>query len=172
MAEEIKQLDIFDFLPKAMPKYGDRGCHVCSWWNKKEDRCQWETYKFERKNNEVIKYPDCAQLHSFEPSTSIIPRMCGNCIYSNDFEYQTKEEYLEDEKKHNGYSRKAADDPVEEPNIYCTHPEGSLNRRTDYKDCEEEGFGIGHWNRQHEWDTCDRWKLDKEFHKGLEGATE
>ena len=96
----------------------------------------------------------------FKPSEYIIPGMCANCRYSNQFEYETKPEYADELKKHNGYTTRAANDPVEEPNIYCDHKDGSLNRRTEYKDCEEPGFGIGHWHKQHEWDTCDRWRPD------------
>lgn len=87
--------------------------------------------------------------------------MCGNCKWANQFEYEIKPEYEDSVKKHNGYTKQSAEDPLEEPNIYCTHRDGSLNRRTAYKDIEQAGFGVGHWNRQHEWDTCDRWELDQ-----------
>lgn len=53
--------------------------------------------------------------------------------------------------------------PIEEPNIYCTHEEGSLNRRTAYKDREQKGFGCNTYDRQHEFDTCDRWELGHGF---------
>lgn len=146
----MKQLTIFDCIEEQTPiVYGDRGCKVCGWFNKGE--CQWKDNKFVRH-----EYPNCM----FRPSEYKVPRMCANCEYANLFHYEIKEEYEEECKKHGNYSKKAADDPKEEPNIYCTHYDGSLNRRTEYKDVEVAGFGVGHWHQQHEWDTCDRWKLD------------
>ena len=154
LAEEVKPIE-----------YGSRGCKVCHWHNKSTgpgrgritQGCYWnEAYWV--KNDGVKAYPTCGQ---FEPDERKVPGMCANCKWSNQFEYQDKPEYAEELKKHNGYTRRSADDPLEEPNIYCTHPDGSLNRRTAYKDREQEGFGVGHWHRQHEWDTCDRWQEDR-----------
>lgn len=116
-------------------EYGDQGCAVCSWMTDKG--CTWKGSQIYRD-----KFPHC----SFMPNEVKVPRMCSNCEYSNQFQYE-------------GESR----NPIETPNIYCTHPEGSLNRRTAYKERESKGFGVGSWDRQHEWDTCDRW----ERHTGL-----
>lgn len=146
MTEDVLegQINIFEYLEDITPiKYGDRGCRVCQWYV--DDRCRWSGGKLYGD-----KYPDCI----FIPDEYTVPNMCANCEYANQFHYEVKEEYIPTLK--NGYSRKAADDPKETPDIYCTHPEGSLNRRTAYKDREESGFGVGHWNRQHEFDTCDR----------------
>ena len=153
LAEEVKPIE-----------YGSRGCKVCRWYNKsngpygkKMPGCYWNDAYWVKVDGMPV-YPTCGR---FEPAESCVPGMCANCKWSNQFEYQDKPEYAEELKRHNGYTRRAADDPLEEPNIYCTHPEGSLNRRTAYKDREQEGFGVGHWDRQHEWDTCDRWKEDR-----------
>lgn len=161
LAEEVKPLE-----------YGSRGCKACAWWNRRkpiysllkkdgdenERDCNWNDPYWKNLYKQPLVYPTC---ESFMPNDSKIPGMCQSCKWSNQFEYETKPEYDEELKKHNGYTRRSADDPLEEPNIYCTHPEGSLNRRTAYKDCEQEGFGVGHWDRQHQWDTCDRWKEDR-----------
>jgi hypothetical protein len=146
LAEEVKKTE-----------YGSRGCKACFWFGKKAEGCYWNDRYFV-KNFGILTYPSCER---FEPDPATIPRMCRSCKWSNQFKYEKKTEYAEELKKHNGYTRTAADDPVEEPNIYCEHPDGSLNRRTEYKDCEQEGFGVGHWDRQHEWDTCDRWVEDR-----------
>ena len=147
LAEEVKPIE-----------YGSRGCKACHWmgWMNKTGECHWND-PYWVKYNGVKTYPSCGY---FMPYEAVVPRMCSNCKYSNQFEYETKPEYAEELKKHNGYTRKAADDPLEGPNIYCDHPDGSLNRRTAYKDLEWPGFGVGHWHRQHEWDTCDRWEED------------
>lgn len=151
------QMDIFDFLPAT---YGDRGCKLCQWYVKDKQMCSWEGYRSRKDKGPAYEYPTCSGECRFEPSEYKV-RMCANCKYSNDFCYQTKPQY-EDAIEKRGYSREAADDPVEEPNIYCTHREGSLNRHTAYKDIEWPGFGVGHWHRQHEWDICDRWELDRD----------
>ena len=152
LAEEVKPLE-----------YGARGCKVCAWHHKakalgKVPECFWNDPYWKHIEKQPLVYPTCER---FMPDEAKIPGMCTSCKWSNEFEYETKPEYDEELKKHNGYTRRSADDPLEEPNIYCTHPEGSLNRRTAYKDCEEPGFGVGHWHRQHQWDTCDRWEEDR-----------
>ena len=149
------QISIFDILPA---KYGDKNCGVCGW--NRDGRCQWAIFK-DKPGKPIINYsyPECGGYCSFMPSEYMVPRMCANCEYGNQFHYETKPEYEKSLERHNGYTLEAANDPLEEPDIYCTHKEGSLNRRTEYKECEQAGFGIGHWHRQHEWDTCDRWKL-------------
>lgn len=144
LAEEVKGIE-----------YGSRGCQACAWY--KNEACEWND-KYWRGKNGLKVYPTCGD---FLPDESKIPGMCHSCKWSNCFHYEMKEEY----KKHcrwPGDSPPGAfDDPVEEPNIYCVHPEGSLNRSTAYKDCEQAGFGTGHWHRQHEWDTCDRWQEER-----------
>jgi len=156
LSEDYKcdgQINLFEYIQEQRPvEYGDKGCRVC-YWNEKDKGCHWKDKYY--KSLKMGDYPNCY----FEPSEYKIPRMCANCKYSNEFCYEIKEKYAESVKRHNGYTREAADDPKETPNIYCIHKEGSLNRRTEYKDREQEGFGIGHWNRQHEWDTCDRWEV-------------
>lgn len=161
-----EQISINDFLREQEPiKYGERSCRACFWWRSEPGRCYWAISRDRpNKPRKDFFYPSCEDGGShFEPSEYKIPKMCGNCKYCNEFVYQKKPEYAEELKQHNGYTRRAADDPVEEPNIYCTHPEGSLNRRTEYKDREWPGFGIGHYHRQHQWDTCDRWKLADDY---------
>lgn len=154
LAEEVKPIE-----------YGSRGCKVCHWHNKSTgpgrgritQGCYWnEAYWV--KTDGVKAYPTCGM---FEPDERYVPGMCANCKYSNQFEYEMKEEYKKRCRWLGDSPKGAMDDPVEEPNIYCTHPDGSLNRRTAYKDREQEGFGVGHWHRQHEWDTCDRWQEDR-----------
>lgn len=135
----------FDKKKDKKPEYGDRGCNVCQWYNKKKNDCTWHI-DFDTK--EI--YPDC---HFMPADYRGIP-MCANCQYANCFIYETKPEYKDNHSK-------AMNDPVEEPNIYCDHRDGSLNRRTAYKDLEQANFGVGHWNRQHEWDICDRWEEEQ-----------
>lgn len=140
------------------PEYGARGCHVCFWHNfdPKDEGCHWNSKVWKWKTEEQ-KYPDC----SFMPDDKYF-HMCANCEHANNSVHQNKPEYAEAIKKSwNGYCKKANEDPLEEPNIYCTHPEGSLNRHTAYKDIERPNFGVGHWHRQHEWDTCDRWEKER-----------
>lgn len=142
-------------------EYGFRGCRACRWFQEKEQRCLWAIYASRPgKPQKNYIYPGCDGDNHFYPSAYAIPGMCENCKYSNQFHFQYKNKYKEEREKHNGYSREGTADPIEEPNIYCTHREGSLNRRTEYKDCEWEGFGTCHWDRQHEFDTCDRWDPD------------
>lgn len=154
------QIDIFQYVRENLEKisYGYRGCKGCRWYRSEEGRCSWAMTRDTYAKKVNYMYPDCGG-HSFEPDEYVIPRMCSNCKYGNQFEYETKPEYAESLKRHNGYTRQAADDPLEEPNIYCDCHKGSLNRRTEYKDLEWANFGVGHWHRQHEWDTCDNWEL-------------
>ena len=141
-----EQLTLDMFMNTEKPvTYGDRGCHVCQWWNKKEKDCVWHL-----EYNSTEAFPDC----KFMPADYRGLHMCANCAQANCF-------IFEDKPEHNGDYKASMYDPLEEPNIYCDHPEGSLNRRTAYKDLEEPNFGVGHWHRQHEWDTCDRWEADE-----------
>ena len=140
------QITINDFMLESKPvEYGDRGCKCCRWHV--DGQCKW-------KDSRVFgdKFPNCP----FEPD---VPRMCQSCAYANQYVYQIKEQYLESVKNHHGYTRESADDPVEDANIYCTHPDGSLNRHTAYQDIQKQQ-GIGHWHRWHEFDTCDRYEED------------
>lgn len=105
--------------------------------------CQWT----EGKN------PYCKNKSFWKPGDYQIPRLCSNCAWANQFCYQSKPEYKDN-------SLKAFHDPVEEPNIYCTHEDGSVNRWSPYKDFWEKHFGCNTWDRQHEWDTCDAWRSD------------
>lgn len=155
------QLTIFEYIRDTEDiTYGHRGCRSCCWYRSDVGRCQWAIIK-DRPNMRVdYSYPSCEGFCLYQPSEYKVPQMCGNCKWANQFEYDIKPEYEESVKRNNGYTIESADDPLEEPNIYCTHRDGSLNRRTEYKDIEQAGFGVGHWHRQHEWDTCDRWELD------------
>ena len=135
------QMNLTEYIESTKPiGYGSRGCKVCEW--RTEKGCRWNERRV--KNEEPKHKPDC----SFLPDTNTIPRMCANCMYGNMFEYKSEYEGIK------GFAN-----PTEEPNIYCTHPEGSLNRRTLYKDREAKNFGATKWDRQHEFDTCDRWEL-------------
>ena len=158
-----EQISINDFLREQEPiKYGERSCRACWWYRSEEGRCKW-AIDTDRPNKpeKNFYYPSCQYGDSgFEPDEYKVPRMCANCKWANQFHYEKKDEYKK-EGAPGGYSSKAMYDPVEEPNIYCTHPEGSLNRRTEYKDREWPNFGVGRWHRQHEWDTCDRWELER-----------
>ena len=139
------QISLMDWaLETKGVEYGDRGCKCCRWFV--DGQCYW-------KGSLVFghTFPNC----HFEPD---VPKMCQTCKYANQFVYQDKPEYQEQIKRH-GYSRQSADDPVEDANIYCTHPEGSLNRHTAYQDIQRQ-LGIGHWHSWHEWDTCDRYEED------------
>lgn len=134
------------------PQYGERGCQVCEWWDHdtKTKGCSWNDAYYRKDKDFVLnEYPTCGR---FMPDSYKIKGMCGNCEHCNNFVFQRKPEY-------EGKNRSLANnDPVDEPNIYCTHPKGSLNRHTAYKDLEQKKFGVGLYHRQHEWDTCDRWE--------------
>jgi len=106
--------------------------------------CQWEKSKFS----------GCKNHSKWMPGDYYIPGMCSNCAWSNCFHYQRKPEYGEKD------SLKAFKDPVEEPNIYCTREEGSVNRRQPFKDYCWHNFGACRWDRQHEFDVCDAWQSD------------
>ena len=77
------------------------------------------------------------------PDGTKIPGLCGCCKHGNCFEYEGE--------SHN---------PIEEPNIYCEHDDGSLNRYCPYEKYKQERFGVGTWHRQHEYDTCERWEKE------------
>lgn len=114
--------------------------------------CQWETDKFAGFK--------CTKRSKWKPSIYAIPKLCGNCRHSNCFHYQTKPEYKGKEG-----SAKAFADLVEEPNIYCTREDGSVNRQQPYLAYYSQHFGACLWDRQHEWDTCDAWERDRDILK-------
>ena len=105
--------------------------------------CQWAKSKLN----------GCKNHSMWKPGEFAIPGLCANCAWSNCFHYQKKAQYKD-------YDAKAFADPVEEPNIYCTREDGSVNRTYPFKDFYEHGFGACKWDRQHEWDSCDAWQSD------------
>lgn len=124
------QINLFDYLTDSKPvEYGDKGCKVCAWHSDKG--CKWQ-------GSQIYgdKFPDCP----FMPDETKVPRMCANCDHGCQFEYDSDGNKV-----------------IESQNIYCCHPDGSLNRHNEYK--QQKGYGVGSWYRQHEWDTCDRWEI-------------
>lgn len=166
------QTDIFDFLnpdpvamdpdpaagqtdpPQCFADYIGR-CEYCYWGNDPES-CTWSDRYQGRLRNKAFQ---CINRSNWMPCIYKIPKLCGNCEHSNPFRYQVKDKYKPMLK--NGYYHDAACDPVEEPNIYCTYEDGSLNRSQPFAKFCHDGFGIGSWDRQHEFDTCDNWELDR-----------
>lgn len=69
--------------------------------------------------------------------------LCQTCKYSNMFVYQG--EYK---------------NPIEEPNIYCTHRDGSKNRHCAFPELVHTHMwnDLDSWHREHEYDTCDNYK--------------
>jgi hypothetical protein len=172
------QLSIFDLAPELEPKpqtfaeYVGQ-CKYCMWYgyglydpygHKRKpgtegQMCQWEV------SRRGIP-PQCHNRDFWKPSIYAIPKLCGNCRHSNCFYYQSKPEYKGKEG-----SAKAFADPIEEPNIYCTAPDGSVNRSQPFKEFYAHGFGACHWDRQHEWDSCDAWQRDADILKDKEDQT-
>lgn len=89
------------------------------------------------------KMNPCVDGSHWLPDGTKIPGLCGCCKHGNCFEYEGE--------SHN---------PIEEPNIYCEHDDGSLNRYCPYEKYKQERFGVGTWHRQHEYDTCERWEKE------------
>ena len=94
--------------------------------------------------------------------------MCGNCKYSNHFHYNSKEKYEKQKRYQGQYVKGEFDDPEIDNELYCTRGEGkenpgAVNRTHPYKQYECEGFGVGLWDRQYEWATCDKWELGTDY---------
>ena len=158
----VGQISLFDIAPELEPQpqtFADYvgQCKYCMWYGYGLYRepghkripgtegkpCQWVDKDF----------MGCKDKSKWKPGDRAIPRLCANCAHANCFVYQTKPEYKENDIR-------AFKDPMEEPNIYCTHEDGSVNRQYPYKDFYEHNFGACRWDRQHEWDTCDAWRSD------------
>ena len=136
---EVIQLSIFDIVkekPQCFEDYIGR-CDFCHWGDDKYT-CQWS-----EENPSRNKYGGCRNGSRWMPGELKIPKLCGNCKCANDFHYQGDDIYH----------------PIEEPDIYCTRKEGSINRQQPFKRFYSDGFGVGTWHRQHEWDTCEGWEL-------------
>lgn len=135
-------------------------CEYC-YWGTDEETCHWSVNCKDKHHKAVLC--ECDANHSFwKPNCWKIPHLCGNCKHSNMFAYRSTNEYVKDGVLHkDGYF------PIEEPNIYCLRNGGSVNRTRPYEEFCTENFGVGHWHRQREWDTCDAWELDSCYHKYL-----
>lgn len=135
-------------------------CKYCMWYG----YGLYEPYGHKRKKGTEHlmcewtegKNPYCVNKSFWKPSTYTIPKLCGNCRHSNCFHYQRKPQYKENDIR--GFR-----DPVEEPNIYCTREDGSVNRQQPFLAFYSNHFGACLWDRQHEWDTCEAWERDWEI---------
>lgn len=143
--------------PKEFKDYIGR-CEFCM-WAQSEETCDWSDKNPKQYYKGELA---CKNKDRWKPADSRIPRLCANCEHSNPFVYQIKPENA---PKNGKYSSKAADDPIEEPNIYCTKWMGSVNRSKPFQQFENPGFGVGHYHQQHEWDTCDVWEPDEQMRK-------
>ena len=114
-------------------------CEYCM-WGINPITCQWSDQNPDKRKT----YSECHNGSFWKPDSWKIPKLCGSCKYSNSFHYQGED----------------FQNPIEEPNIFCTRTDGSVNRIKPYKQFEEEGFGVNTWDRQHEWDSCDAWEQD------------
>lgn len=131
----ISFLEEFNAKVEAEPVQGDydsyrQHCDYCVYQRKEKIRnIEYPCY-WKAEYNECKWKPNCYKIYG----------TCASCRYSNPFRYKGNQ-----------------DKPEEEPNIYCTHKEGSLNRRNCYLDKWYKS-GIGSWHGQHEMDVCDRYK--------------
>lgn len=147
-------------VPETFADYVGR-CEYCM-WGKDEASCHWSVNCTDKHHKSIIQ--ECDENHSFwKPDSWKIPKLCGNCRHSNNFVCKCEKEEVDQY----GVVRRDLDKPIEEPNIYCTRHDGSINRSRPYEVYCTPGFGVGHWHRQREWDTCDGWELDTQFHKNL-----
>ena len=152
----MQQMHLFDFIsPDSFEDYVGK-CEYCM-WNNGTIGCPWDK---EKRKKWHIDSAVCKDHDHWRPNSCKIPGLCGGCKHANSFEYEIKEKY-KSKLSWNGYSSEAADDPEETPNIYCTRDGGSVNRRKPFERFETKNFGVGHWHRQHEWDTCDGWEQER-----------
>lgn len=141
--EEVRELKCFaDYIGK---------CDFCYW---QRNNCDKFTCDWSYQNNDKYSYKQCYDGSFWLPEALSIPKLCGSCKFANMF-------------CHGGED---INHPVEEPNIYCTRDEGSLNRQKPYDFYCQQGFGVGTWHRQHEWDSCDAWELDPYWGKQIENG--
>lgn len=154
---QMSILDLIEEEPQSFEDYIGK-CRFCMWYGyglydpygkRRKDtgsyNCQWEQTRH--------GITQCVDKSFWKPDIRTIPKLCGNCRHSNCFHYQIKPEYKEN-------SAKAFSDPVEEPNIYCTRDDGSVNRSVPYAAYTSKSFGACKWDRQHEWDSCEAWEKD------------
>ena len=127
-------------IPNTWEEYVGR-CEYCEWGQNKYT-CQWS---FDNPNK--YSYKHCKNGSFWHPDSWKIEGLCGGCKYHNSFHYQGED----------------INNPIEEPNIYCTREEGSLNRQKPYERFYQHGFGVGMWHRQHEWDVCEAWEPSEYF---------
>ena len=140
------QLSLFDidYSNSEFKQYIGK-CEYCMWGDD-EKTCIWSFT-----NEDSYSYKQCHSRNLWRPDELKIPRLCGSCKYANCFRYESKPEYKD--------SVKAAYDPVETPNIYCIKKGGSVNRSQPFLEYYTHNFGVGHWDRQHELDTCDAYEI-------------
>lgn len=148
--EEVQEVKEKVREPKCFEDYVGK-CDFCHWQKNECNKfnCQWSSL-----NQDKHSYKHCDNGSFWLPNAQSIPKLCGACKYSNSFVYDGED----------------INHPVEEPNIYCTRDEGSLNRHKPYENKYQWGFGIGTWHRQHEWDSCDAWELDAFWGKRIENG--
>lgn len=122
-------------------------CITCA-WNKSLDPitnkigCIWSRYYPEEKK---YQKDGCDRWRPEERQF----KCCATCKYCNSFEYEGDD----------------INNPIDEPNIYCTHKDGSKNRYCRWPEKVQKRFGVGLYHRQHEYDLCDNWELDTFSHK-------
>lgn len=147
--EEAKQEPEADFMPRPVlpaPKcfqdYVGR-CEFCYWFGygmRKNGRygertaevpCQWAV-----KSMQIHR---CRNRDKWMPDEYRVMGLCANCEHGNMFHEVDENGKLTDKE------------------IYCTHPDGPLNRIELYPESREPWDG---WHRNHEFDHCDRWQKD------------
>ena len=110
--------------------------------------CMWLYNSFCPHCSEKFRYPNaqCENNKDWLPDPLKLYGLCGGCKYGNPSEYEG------DDFEH----------PIENENIYCEHPEGSLNRRQPFKKYWWHRFGVNTWDRQHEFASCARFEPNPE----------